>query len=155
MDQISVPRIEVATKHVKVQDLSGKALDWAVAKALGCELVSSHDWFRRIVKETWSEEKIAGQLAKMNNEQVIVHRLNGNYEPIPAFSRSWAVGGPLLDRWRISINYDASGRWSQGWRAFSVTTPTMLGETGLIAAMRSYVASKLGEVIEVPACLLV
>ena len=64
------------------------------------------------------------------------------------YSSFWAQGGPIIERERISINYDASGRYSQGWRAFSAKMPIMLGDTPLIAAMRCYVATKYGD--EVP-----
>ncbi|WP_241299402.1 phage protein NinX family protein [Burkholderia stabilis] len=153
-EEWNLPEIQAATIAVKVQDLVGVRLDWAVAKALGCELVSAHDNFRRIAKGAWSEEKITEQLGKMTNEQVIINPMSGNAEPLPAFSTGWLSAGPIIERERISTNYDASGRWSQGWRAFSNRAPIMLGETLLVAAMRSYVASKLGEEVAVPANLL-
>ncbi|MDN7901457.1 DUF2591 family protein [Burkholderia cepacia] len=153
-EEWNLPEIQAATIAVKVQDLAGVRLDWAVAKALGCELVSAHHNFRQIAKGAWSEEKITEQLGKMTNEQVIINPMSGNAEPLPAFSTGWLSAGPIIERERISTNYDASGRWSQGWRAFSNRAPIMLGETLLVAAMRSYVASKLGEEVAVPANLL-
>tara|TARA_R110000868_G_scaffold207866_1_gene456913 strand:- start:2685 stop:3041 length:357 start_codon:yes stop_codon:yes gene_type:complete len=61
----------------------------------------------------------------------------------------WSQGGPIIEREKISL-------WSRGkeWAAESFT-PNELGheETGktpLIAAMRCYVASKLGDDVDVP-----
>lgn len=59
----------------------------------------------------------------------------------------WAQGGPIIEREHISIRqwenvaevhaYTPGGVWSSG-------------STPLIAAMRSYVASKLGDEVEIP-----
>lgn len=59
-------------------------------------------------------------------------------------SSSWAQGGPILDREHISIN-----TWLADWLASS-NRATSEGPTPLIAAMRCYVLSMLGEEVDVP-----
>jgi hypothetical protein len=61
-------------------------------------------------------------------------------------SENWADGGPIIERERIRL--DPRGVWVAAhdtceWTEYSGPTP-------LIAAMRCYVASKLGDEIEIP-----
>lgn len=159
---LKLPGILAETVSVKVQELSGSRLDWAVAKALGCELVSAHDHFRRIAAGAWSEEKIVEQLGKMANEQMIIDPMTRNAVPIPAFSTFWQSAGPIIDRenmWLSSARYmapsvtpDADRAWMAKSLALAPIAP-MCGPTPLVAAMRCYVASKCGEVVEIPAGL--
>ncbi len=65
-------------------------------------------------------------------------------------SSDWAVGGPIIERERIELR-DAGG---DGWAADDNLHATQYGDTPLIAAMRCYVASKLGDEVEVPEELL-
>lgn len=58
----------------------------------------------------------------------------------------WAQGGPIIDREEIQIV-----RVGDVWEAWVDTDGVFCqGPTPLIAAMRCYVASKLGEEIEIP-----
>jgi hypothetical protein len=65
-------------------------------------------------------------------------------------STNWAQGGPIIEREKIRLDTTwncEDGYWSArmdtvgGW---------WLGDTPLIAAMRCYVASKLGDNIDIP-----
>ena len=93
---------------VKVYELQGVALDWAVAEC-----------------EQFVEDE---------------------FEP----SENWADGGPIIERERISVEpcFDLK------WVAIRTEGPDSAfeeeGPTPLVAAMRCYVASKLGDEIEVP-----
>lgn len=112
---------------IKTAELTGAALDWAVAKCVGSD----------------PEITQYGGTTALRFE----HRL---YSP----STDWATGGPIIERERIDIwcyesdlaifraNIQGSGMLDQQ------------GRTMLIAAMRCYVASKLGDEIEVPKELL-
>ena len=65
---------------------------------------------------------------------------------------NWAQGGQIIERECIAIDpLTRSGRKSNHWQA-QVWTPYAVetGETPLIAAMRAYVASKLGDEVELP-----
>jgi hypothetical protein len=65
-----------------------------------------------------------------------------NFKP----STNWAHGGPIIERERIDVLYEHDLRWiavpQKGIESY--------GPTPLIAAMRCYVASKLGDTIDIP-----
>lgn len=63
-------------------------------------------------------------------------------------STNWAQGGPIIEREEIGLFFYRA--YGNRWRANHPTAPYMLAETPLIAAMRCYVASKLGDEVEVP-----
>jgi hypothetical protein len=61
------------------------------------------------------------------------------------YSTDWAQGGPIIEREGIALHLWSSEEWigdMGDWEA--------RGSTPLIAAMRCYVASKLGDEVEVP-----
>jgi hypothetical protein len=62
----------------------------------------------------------------------------------------WEHGGPIIEREEISVNW-ASGQW-QAHTANDQDEYEQIeyGPTPLIAAMRCYVASKLGDDVNVP-----
>lgn len=109
---------------IKTSKLIGEQLDWAVAKAKGW---STHlPWDDRCVPST-----------------------------------DWSQGGPIIERECICTY--ASGACSVApknpdyWVAEISDTSEMItqyGPTPLIAAMRCYVASKLGDEVEIPEELL-
>lgn len=116
---------------MKTSELTGAALDWAVAHAQGkvLRLTERNDWH------------------VMLTDGVTAVRLK-KFVP----STNWAQGGPIIEREKIELQ-----SWPEGtWLARSVAPPTLWnrGPTPLIAAMRCYVASKLGDEIEIPEELL-
>ena len=120
--------------------LTGVALDWAVAK---CE----HDGAADAYLEMWN----AG-----GDKRFILAVTN-------APSTNWAQGGPIIERETITVSDWPSPNWRSG---FSIprkhpTNPkrdpshhSHDGPTPLIAAMRCYVASKLGDEVDIPKELL-
>ena len=62
------------------------------------------------------------------------------------YSTDWAQGGPLIEREGISI-YRMTSDWSA---AYNPSGATQDGPTPLIAAVRCYLVSKLGDSAEVP-----
>lgn len=58
----------------------------------------------------------------------------------------WSQGGPIIEREMIAVWF-SNGNWNSQMRD---TSAKMQGETPLIAAMRCYVASKLGDEVDVP-----
>ena len=62
---------------------------------------------------------------------------------IVPYSTDWAHGGPVIEREGIAIYLYGDGEWQ------AVLEKEYEGPTPLIAAMRCYVASKLGEEVEV------
>lgn len=109
---------------IKTQDLTGPALDWAV---LHSELSANRlpDYGQRDAED--------------------------GYRP----STDWAQGGPIIEREEISIDREfVSSRVE--WAAWS---PAPIrddaesfgyGPTPLVAAMRCFVASRLGDEVDVP-----
>ena len=107
---------------IKTSELTKAALDWAVAK---CEGMLAEPWL-------WGDE------------QEVLTRYK--------FSTNWAQGGPIIEREVITLIHP---RWD-GWTAHKYDdriedeSYTVDGPTPLIAAMRCYVASKLGDTVEIP-----
>ena len=66
------------------------------------------------------------------------------------YSVDWAAAGPIIERERIQLrsSFDEEGWTASVWH--NNTTIFEHGETALIAAMRCYVASALGEAVEIP-----
>ena len=65
--------------------------------------------------------------------------------PAP-FSTDWALAGPIIEEEKINL-------WTEGYAAWEATQPGVWqewGSTPLIAAMRRYVGSKLGNEVKVP-----
>ena len=81
----------------------------------------------------------------------------GEYKPapVPNYSTDWAQGGPIIEQERLQVTTERNGTWIcsipfaveiGGYRKYIFTH----GPTPLIAAMRCYVASKLGDEVDVP-----
>jgi len=60
-------------------------------------------------------------------------------------STNWAQAGPIIERERICLIDQGGDYWQAlwGWKE-------AFGPTPLVAAMRCYVASKLGDEVEIP-----
>lgn len=128
--------------EVKVSELEGAALDWAVAKALG-----------------FIESGQVYPVMYQNREgvcSVSYWALRGteSYEGQPsAFepSMDWNEGGPLIEKHGIRLQPPRSdSSWTGDCIGERGAVSFCTGETALIAAMRALVASKLGEVVEIP-----
>lgn len=69
--------------------------------------------------------------------------------PYPA-STDWSVGGPIIERERIALRCWLECGWEADKWNFKFAEGSICGPTPLIAAMRCFVASKLGDAVEVP-----
>ena len=70
------------------------------------------------------------------------------------YSTDWALAGPIIERENILIGLCYEG---EDWIATRIKPPAASearGPTMLIAAMRCYVASQLGDEVEVPSDLM-
>ena len=140
---------------IKTSELTGAALDWAVATAEKLPLRLDPMGFRRdspdALQAGWwvwfgtPFSMILGYTPKSNKDQ-------RGYSP----STDWAQGGPIIEREALTVKmrHPNPRLWVSynGWNhdpGFSASGPT-----ALIAAMRCYVASKLGDEVEVPEELL-
>lgn len=114
---------------MKTSELTDIALDWAVAHAQGAgsALVLTHSRGQALILSDRTEDCDIGE----------------HYQP----RINWAQGGPIIERERISVVAMPNGSWqSQG----KDLRPHFHNPTPLIAAMRCFVASKLGDEVDVP-----
>ena len=107
---------------VKVAEATNTQLDWLVAKCEGSWVLSLDSFVPH------------HRLGRMN------------------FSTDWSQGGPIIEREKISvIHMEGTQHWvARKFQPACDTTPKSEGPTSLIAAMRCYVASKLGDEVDVP-----
>lgn len=73
-------------------------------------------------------------------------------EAVKPYSTSWQYGGPILERGHFSVNVDHSGVWLAytEWNYADEKRFMQSGPTPLIATMRCFVASELGDEIDIP-----
>ena len=120
---------------MKTNELTGAALDWAVAKCMtGGELFQSGRVAHAVVLHS-----VGGSMAPYFVKDSGVVRCV--FEP----STNWAQGGPIIERERFVIE-----PWGLHWVASVSRCILHHGPTPLTAAMRCYVASKLGGEIDIP-----
>lgn len=124
---------------VAVKDLSGAALDWAVGVIEGATPIEGG-------RLEWN---MGGYPASVtpgmkNNPYNLEHRGFG-YSP----STEWSQGGPLIQKYRIL--FDEAGADLCAW---GVGIGDACGPDHLTAACRAIVASKLGDIVKVPHCLV-
>jgi hypothetical protein len=70
------------------------------------------------------------------------------------YSTDWALAGPIIEREGFAISRVAQDEWSVSLiyedKEYGLMYTNQHGTTPLIAAMRCYVASKLGDEVELP-----
>jgi hypothetical protein len=103
---------------MKTSELTGAALDWAVAK---CEGLAVSDRATR-----WRAKNCPH-----------------------LYSTNWAKGGPIIEREWIDLHCVNDSLWEAECPAPGGLA-MQNGPTPLVAAMRCYVASKLGDTVEIP-----
>ncbi len=103
------------TNRLKVNELTGAALDWAVTKCEGFDHeVTSSEW------GMWG------------------------------WATDWSQGGPIIEREAITVSQGSPVKGLEWMACDAGSTHVQHGPTYLIAAMRCYVASKLGDIVEIP-----
>lgn len=137
---------------IKTAELIRPALDWAVSTALQHKPEKDFHSHGMTWNGWW---ETAAYIDTKPNE----------YRRVPRYSIDWSQGGPIIEREGITIR--RRGPWVNPVQAAvwvgelsyppSLTPRNALqkdvyksGPTPLIAAMRCYVASKLGDEVEVP-----
>lgn len=90
-------------------------------------------------------------VAKCENEtQIVQFSSLASSKHYYAPSRKWAQGGPIIERESISLTpCDDMESWAAD-TTFRQGVETQYGPTPLIAAMRCYVTSKLGDEVDIP-----
>jgi len=115
---------------MKTAELAGYALDWVVGKAEGHRISIYNTGEIYLVDIPWKDKTRIKWIAPW----------------VP--SRAWAQGGPLIEREKIAVVPMAEG-WEAQFEDDRIGKVSH-GPTPLIAAMRCYAASKLGDEIDVP-----
>lgn len=133
---------------IKTSELIDHALDWAVATARGTKPV--YNWRAFGVKHygAWETDPAFGSAVMLR-----------------PYSSDWAQGGPIIDREITKLFKNVGGTYTAQIKREIPIRPedrrsslashyidwcNVAGPTLLIAAMRCYVASKLGDEVEVP-----
>ena len=115
---------------IKTLELIGPALDWLVAKCNG-DFALYHN---------------------IEEGQRFLNLWTGS--AFLKYSTLWGCGGPIIEREEIGFaKYGPNG----SWKAVIGETPRgspFYGPTPLIAAMRCFICSRLGETMEIPEELL-
>lgn len=134
---------------MRTAELTGVALDWAVAKCEGRTIrrdpMAMHD------KSYWIWEETPSGNGGILIHKSIYLRIGGNYSP----STDWSQGGPIIEREELSVAKvgaslpNATAVHPDCWCAHKDGSFACYGTTPLEAAMRSYVASKLGNEVEI------
>lgn len=120
--------------EVRVSNLAGAALDWAVATVEG-------------VETSWRHGR---ELVKVHDRGGIklIESIRSAYSP----SADWSQGGPLIDKHLGSIHHnphleDSRCRYSAGPAGAGIW---LYGPTALVAFCRTLVLTKLGDTVQVP-----
>lgn len=120
---------------IKTADLIGPALDWAVAECLEATRIQLYECNgRRMIRVSLPEG------------------IHAPWEP----SCYWGQGGPIIEQEAIGIGcLGKSAMYANPWLAARTEDNTdYAGPTPLIAAMRCFVASRLGDEVDIPEELL-
>ena len=121
---------------VKVNEAVGPVLNWMVAE---CE---EHLWtkYNYAVYNDFPRPR-------RPSEYLQDHHFGPEFAP----STDWSQGGPIIERELIALSpYLYTDDAWQATRATPDKHYCAYGPTPLVAAMRCYVASKLGDEVEVP-----
>ena len=116
---------------MKTSELTGAALDWAVANCEG------------LLAFGWKNDTGILRITLSTGECI-------RYIP----SDDWSQGGPIIEREKIDLSLQFYGWVAHHgkYRGGEMNQPyyTQKADTPLIAAMRCYVASKMGNEVEIP-----
>ena len=116
---------------MKTADLTGAALDWAV----------------------WTVAGGAAAYPKTASGKAFLKLWQGNSAKYVHPSTDWAQGGPIIEREKIDLKF-IDDQCYAGTFINRVIDGRIKGPTPLVAAMRCYVTSKLGDEVDVPEELL-
>ena len=115
------------------KDLTGPALDWAV----------------------WTCAGGAAAYPKTASGKAFLKLWNGNSAKYIHPSTDWSQGGPIIEREGICLYFNPEDADAFKWHAEDRNHALYLeGPTPLIAAMRCFVASRLGDEVDIPEELL-
>jgi hypothetical protein len=143
---------------VKTSELTGAALDWAVAAAIGYSpwLQTSEEIINALnlnPDDPEDEKEIAVYKARPPRIWI---GLKGSRCSCPKYHSDWSQGGPIIEWEGILVGpspfpAQADSKFAAGLGCdWDTCTHIVTGPTSLIAAMRCYVASQLGDSVDIP-----
>ena len=119
---------------IKTTELTGPALDWVVAQVVHANL-----------QRTYGEPVFNPKTKRIYQTQGL-QQIGVNYSP----STNWAQGGPIIEREGITVCHGSPVHGLEWLACDKSSTHIQHGPSYLIAAMRCFCASKLGEEVELP-----
>lgn len=132
---------------VAVKELTGHALAWAIAVAVGYEPFLTVDVTDGVMLG-------GGQVQMPFEDQVVIAHFDGRkrYGPFRPCT-DYIQGGPLLDKYRVSTEIAGDGWGALVNDTFCAATQSKVihGDTRLEAGLRAIAAHFLGPVVQVPA----
>ena len=133
-------------QKVKVSELSGPALDWAVLVAEGWESDRPQDGqLRRKISKVKYDVCIVGPRLMRYDQHL------GRHWRSP--STDWSQGGPLIDKYAVKVEHfpgETIASKANARVAMNRTAYWQSGPTPLVALCRAIVAANLGDVVSVP-----
>ena len=132
---------------MKTSELTGPALNWAVGVAEGMQWCSDPEiglYHSDHLRKRRRHVVVALDYCLMDDWELTL------YEP----STDWSQGGPIIEREQIATSRGGSYEEHFWMASRGFADQRIYGPTPLIAAMRCYVASKLGDEVEIPPELL-
>ena len=138
---------------IQTQSLTGPALDWAVATCEGFVNLHRRALSRYVEMKGYEVPTFVLAMDKGGPGWVEFDDLD--------YDRDWSRGGPIIEQESIGIQmaYPAEDGKPALWYAAAFATsvkapPRAHGPTPLVAAMRCFILSRLGEEVDVPDILL-
>lgn len=122
---------------MKTSELIGPTLNWAVMKLEG-----------RVLVQTLGGGLLVNGRHEDGRELPEDWQMTFMWHP----STDWEQGGPIIEREEIDVYCHESPKSGCGWWVAEITGTGVKarGNSYLVAAMRAFVASKLGDEIEIP-----
>ncbi|WP_105610649.1 phage protein NinX family protein [Cronobacter malonaticus] len=112
-------------RKMKTAELTGAALDWAVAETQGRRRIAT------------SRKEFGLSVAK---------------SIIPPYSTAWAWCGPLIDEYKLNVSHMPSGRRpDEPWFCCNNSeTFWCTGGSAMVAVCRAVVSEQLGDEVDIP-----
>ena len=129
---------------IRTSELEGIALNWVVAIVQGLS-----PRYEKV--ETWEGGRWGIHVDNMQLVDGVWKRTDygwHEYRPVT----DWWKGGPIIEREKIDVIHTGDAAKCEGrvWDEKLQKFKSSYGNTPLVAAMRCYVASKLGDEVDVP-----
>lgn len=116
---------------IRISEATPLQIDWLVAKCEGKDGVLHDDGITRCI---------------------VIAAPSGVYKGTWRPSLNWSQAGPIIEREKLDAFWNADAEWWSvaGYDERADREVVMRDKSYLVAAMRCYVASKLGDTVDIP-----